>query len=152
MTIALLPSPSSSYFLEGRRGRQLASPSFCFVLLQQEKEKGDGQFVAVTFFSGFFLEGRRGWRLSSPSFLCFVVATRRRRRRQLCYHCLLLWVFFGRQKGMAVVVPFFSLFCCSNKKKKATATLLPLPSLSSFFWKAEEDGSCRPLLFVFVLL
>jgi hypothetical protein len=27
-------------------------------------------------------------------------------------------------------------------------TLLSLPSFSSFFWKGEGDGKCRPLLFV----
>jgi hypothetical protein len=55
---ALLPSPFSSSFLEGRKGRQLPSPSFCFVLLQQEAEEGDGNFVAVTFFSCFFWKAK----------------------------------------------------------------------------------------------
>jgi hypothetical protein len=42
------------FFLEGKRGRQLPSPSFCFVLLQQEEEEGDGNFVAIAFFFGIF--------------------------------------------------------------------------------------------------
>jgi hypothetical protein len=94
----LLSSPfSSSYYNKIKQKEGLSSPSafqkkpegdsncrpllFVFVLLHQEEEEGNDNFVAVTFFSGFFLEGKRGWQLLSPSFLCFVARRRRKKKR-----------------------------------------------------------------------
>jgi hypothetical protein len=53
-TILLSLFSFSGFFLEGKKVWQLPSPSFCFVLLQQDEEEGDDTFAAIAFFFGFF--------------------------------------------------------------------------------------------------
>ncbi len=72
-TLLSLPSFSSFFW----KAKGLPSPSFCFVLLQQQQQEGDGNFAAVAFFLWFFLEGKEA---VIPFFLfCFVAARRRKR-------------------------------------------------------------------------